>query len=61
MEKITIEDNWNEISGRFKQKYADLANEDFQFVENKEEELLGKLKKKLGQTKENIRDYINKI
>ncbi|PKN78121.1 MAG: general stress protein CsbD [Candidatus Cloacimonetes bacterium HGW-Cloacimonetes-1] len=61
MDKLIIKGNWNEIAGKLKQKYADLTDDDLLFVEGKEDELLGRLQKKLGQTKESVRDLIQKI
>jgi uncharacterized protein YjbJ (UPF0337 family) len=61
MDKLSIKGNWNEISGKLKQKYADLTDDDVLFVEGKEEELLGRLQKKLGNTKEEIRELIAKL
>jgi uncharacterized protein YjbJ (UPF0337 family) len=61
MEKLTIKGNWNEIAGKLKQKYADLTDDDLLFAEGKEEELLGRLQKKLGQTKDSVRDLISKL
>lgn len=61
MNKLTIKGNWNEIAGKLKQKFSNLTDDDLLFEEGKEEELLGRLQKKLGQTKENIRDLISKV
>lgn len=61
MDKLIIKGNWNEAAGRLKQKYADLTDDDVLFEEGKEEELLGRLQKKLGTTKEEIRDLIAKL
>jgi uncharacterized protein YjbJ (UPF0337 family) len=61
MNTLTIKGNWNETKGKLKQKYADLTDDDLLFEEGKEEELLGRLQKKTGQTKEAIRDFIAKI
>ena len=54
MNKLTIEGNWNEIKGKLKQKYGDLTDDDLTFAKGKEEEMYGRLQKKLGKTKEEI-------
>ncbi len=59
--KLKIKGNWDELKGKLKQKYAKLTDDDLLFVEGKENELLGKLEKKLGQTKEEIRNAIEKL
>ena len=49
---------WNETKGKLKQKYGQLTDDDLTFEEGKEDELLGRLQKKLGETKEKIRESI---
>lgn len=61
MNKLNIQGNWNETAGKLKQKYANLTDDDLLFKEGKEEELLGRLQQKLGKTKEQIRDLIEKL
>ena len=58
MNKFQIKGNWNEIKGKLKQKYAQLTDDDLTFAEGKEEELLGRLQKRLGKTDEEIRREI---
>jgi uncharacterized protein YjbJ (UPF0337 family) len=59
--KLQIKGNWDELKGKLKQKYAILTDDDLLFVEGKENELLGRLEKKLGQTKDEIRKAIEKL
>jgi uncharacterized protein YjbJ (UPF0337 family) len=47
--------NWNEIKGKLKQKFSILTENDLLFVEGKKDELVGRLQKKLGKTREEIR------
>ena len=61
MNKLTAEGTWNEIKGKLKQKYGDLTDDDLAFAEGKEDELYGRLQKKLGKTKEEIREEIERI
>ncbi len=61
MNTLNIKGNWNEVAGQLKQKFANLTDDDLLFKEGKEEELLGRLQKKLGKSKEQIRDLIGKI
>jgi len=61
MNKLKIKGNWNEISGKLKQKYANLTYDDLLFNEGKEEEIIGRLQIKLGKTKEQIHDVIAKL
>ena len=61
MDKLTIEGNWNETKGKLKQKYASLTDDDLTYSEGKEEELIGKIQKKTGKTREQIREEINSL
>ena len=58
MTKLEFKGTWNEIKGKLKQKYGDLTDDDLTFAEGKEEELLGRLQKKMGRTKEEIRKEV---
>jgi uncharacterized protein YjbJ (UPF0337 family) len=59
MTKLTFKGSWNETKGRLKQKYAQLTDNDLLFEEGKEDELLGRLQKRTGEAKENLRAFIN--
>ena len=61
MNTLKVKGNWNEVSGKLKQKFANLTDDDLLFKEGKEEELVGRLQKKLGKTKEEVRSLIEKI
>ncbi|MDO9186281.1 MAG: CsbD family protein [Bacteroidia bacterium] len=59
--KLKIKGNWNVLKGQLKQKYANLTDDDLLFVEGKEDELLGRLEKKLGKTQEELEDTFEKL
>lgn len=61
MNTLSIKGNWNEVAGKLKQQYANLTDDDLLFVKGKEEELFGRLQKKLGKTKSEIHDLLAKI
>jgi uncharacterized protein YjbJ (UPF0337 family) len=61
MNKLEIKGNWNEAAGKLKQQYANLTDDDLLLIKGKEEELLGRLQKKLGKTKEEVRKIISKF
>jgi uncharacterized protein YjbJ (UPF0337 family) len=54
MDNLKIKGNWNELKGKLKQRYANLTDDDLTYVEGKEDELLGKLQKKLGKSRDEI-------
>ncbi|PKL81641.1 MAG: general stress protein CsbD [Ignavibacteriae bacterium HGW-Ignavibacteriae-3] len=61
MNSMIIKGNWKELSGKLKQQFANLTDDDLLFKEGKEEELLGRLQSKLGKTKEELRNIISKL
>jgi uncharacterized protein YjbJ (UPF0337 family) len=58
---MKLKGNWNEIKGKLKQKYAQLTDDDLTFAEGKEDELLGRLQKRLGKSKEDMRREIEEF
>ena len=58
---LQLKGNWNEIKGKLKQKYGQLTDQDLTFAEGKEDELLGRLQKRLGKTKEELRAEIENM
>jgi uncharacterized protein YjbJ (UPF0337 family) len=56
--KLQMKGNWNEVKGKLKQKYGQLTDDDLVFAEGKEDELLGRLQKRLGRTTDELRAEI---
>lgn len=54
-----VRGNWNIVKGKLKQQYADLTDNDLAFEDGKEDEFLGRLQKKTGETKENLKKFID--
>jgi uncharacterized protein YjbJ (UPF0337 family) len=61
MNKLLFKGSWNEIKGKLKQSYARLTDDDLAFAEGKDDELIGRLQKKLGKSKEEIRKLISTL
>jgi uncharacterized protein YjbJ (UPF0337 family) len=61
MTKLQFKGSWNEVKGKLKQKYARLTDDDLKFAEGKDDELLGRLEKRLGKTKEELRMEIESL
>ena len=49
------------MKGKLKQKYGQLTDDDLVFVDGKEDEMLGRLQKRLGKTKEEMRDMVEHL
>ncbi len=51
--------NWNIIKGKLKQEYGELTDKDLVYAEGKEDELLGRIQKKTGKAKEELKKFID--
>jgi uncharacterized protein YjbJ (UPF0337 family) len=54
MNSTEIKGNWNELKGKLKKKYAVLTDNDLMYEVGREDELYGKLQKKLGKSKSEL-------
>ena len=61
MNDYKIKGNWNEKKGKLKQEYGQLTDDDLAYSEGKEDELVGRLEKKLGKSKDEVRRMISDI
>lgn len=52
---LRLKGNWNEMKGKLKQQYADLTDDDLTYTEGKEDELLGRLQKKTGKARDELK------
>jgi uncharacterized protein YjbJ (UPF0337 family) len=58
MTTLEIKGDWNITKGKLKQKWAKLTDQDLQYVEGKQEELLGRIQKLTGETREIVEQAI---
>ncbi|WP_159522687.1 CsbD family protein [Sunxiuqinia indica] len=56
-----IKGNWNTIKGSLKQKYGELTDDDLTYAEGQEDELIGRIQKKTGKSKQEVKDFIDSI
>jgi len=61
MTNLQFKGSWNEVKGKVKQKYGQLTDDDLAFAEGKDDELLGRLQKKLGKSKEELQREIESV
>ncbi|HLH53583.1 MAG TPA: CsbD family protein [Verrucomicrobiae bacterium] len=54
MNKLEMKGNWNIAKGKLKKKWANLTDDDLRFEEGREDELMGRIQKRTGQTREAI-------
>jgi uncharacterized protein YjbJ (UPF0337 family) len=58
MNTLEIKGDWNITKGKLKQKWAKLTDDDLQCVEGMNEELLGRIQKRTGETREVVEKAI---
>jgi uncharacterized protein YjbJ (UPF0337 family) len=58
MDKLELKGNWNEVKGRLKRVYGDLTDDDLAYEEGQEDELVGRVQKRLGKTREQAREIL---
>jgi len=61
MNKLEAKGNWNEQKGKLKQKFAVLTDNDLMYEEGKQDEMYGRLQKKLGKSKEELQKIIGEL
>jgi len=61
MDQLRFKGEWNEVKGKLKKKYAQLTDDDLKYEEGSEDQLLGRMEKKLGKGKDELREIINSI
>jgi uncharacterized protein YjbJ (UPF0337 family) len=58
MNALELKGDWNIISGKLKQKWAQLTDDDLQYIDGQREELLGRIQKRTGATRESVEEAI---
>ena len=59
MDNLIMKGSWNELKGKLKQAYGNLTDDDLKYEDGKEDELLGRLQKKTGKTKDDLKKWFN--
>ena len=58
---LEIKGDWNIITGKLKQKWAQLTDDDLKFTEGKVEEVMGRIQKRTGETREAIEKAVREV
>jgi uncharacterized protein YjbJ (UPF0337 family) len=61
MTTLEIKGDWNITKAKLKQKWAKLTDDDLQFAEGKLDELVGRIQKCTGETRETIQKTIKEF
>jgi len=59
--KLNLKGNWNLVKGKLKQSYGQLTDDDLAYSEGKEDELVGRLQRRLGATVADVRTMLEKL
>jgi uncharacterized protein YjbJ (UPF0337 family) len=54
MNKLQIKGDWNIAKGKLKQRWARLTDDDLTYREGMENELVGRIQKRTGETREAV-------
>ena len=55
MNKLEIKGDWNITKDKLKQKWAKLTDDDLQYAEGKQDDLLGRIQELTGHTREAVK------
>ncbi len=61
MKSFTYETHWDEIKGQLRQRFAQLTDDDLAFVKGKGEELLARLREKLGMSGQELETVLAEL
>lgn len=61
MDKLELKGAWNDIKGKAKQAYGDLTDDDLTYNEGQEDEMLGKVQKKTGKTRDEAIEWLRSL
>lgn len=59
MNHLQFKGNWNIAKGKLKQKFAQLTDDDLRYEDGREDELIGRIQKRTGETRELIEQALN--
>ena len=57
--KDRVEGNWNEFSGKVKQQWGKLTDDDLTQINGKRDQLEGKLQERYGKAKDDVRKDVD--
>jgi uncharacterized protein YjbJ (UPF0337 family) len=61
MNRDQVEGNWTEIKGKIKKKWGKLTDDELAQSEGKRDELIGRIQKHYGDTRENIEKQYDEL
>lgn len=59
MNELQIKGNWNVAKGKLKQRWADLTDNDLESAEGRKDELVGRIQKRTGESREAVEEALD--
>lgn len=59
MDSLELKGNWNILKGRLKKSFASLTDDDLTYEEGQEDELWGRIQKKTGKTRDEVKKWFD--
>lgn len=59
--ELRARSNWTETKGKIRQQYGNLTDDDMDYAEGKQEEWFGKIGDKVGQTAQDVKNWIKSL
>jgi len=59
--KDKLKGNWNLAKGKIKQEWGNLTDDNLNYEDGKEDELVGRIQKKTGESKERVNDFLDRL
>lgn len=59
--KLKLNGAWNDVKGKAKKQYAGLTDDDLLYEDGKDDELVGRIQKKIGKTKDEVIKWIESL
>jgi len=57
----TLAGKWNEVSGKLKEKWGELSDDDLSAFSGNVDQLVGKIQRKTGESREAIEDFLGEV
>ena len=61
MTTLEVKGDWNITKGKLKQKWAQLTDNDLEYAEGLQGELIGRIQKRTGQTREAVESALKEF
>jgi uncharacterized protein YjbJ (UPF0337 family) len=61
MNKLEMKGDWNVTKGKLKQRWAKLTDDELRYSEGQQDELVGRIQKRTGETREAVEKALREV